>query len=176
MLPHARIESIAHRRHHAPRDAFITRSVMSTVRKAAAMMRIWAALIMVAGSATLLSAQPSDTLRINETFAKNVRYHVSCQVEITGTLTPAANAKDANPKPIKVSGRSAIEYDERILNVTADRKIDRTVRHYRQLVFDRKVGEEEQHSKLRPEASRLVILRHNQYEVPFCPSGPLLWS
>lgn len=116
-------------------------------------------------------AQPNDTVRLFETFTKDRQYHVACQVEITGTLT---TGKDV--KPLKVSGRSSIKYDERILLVGAGQKVERTVRHYRQLEFDRKVGDDEQHSKLRPEAARLVILRHNQYEVPFCPHGPLLWG
>src|SRR5206468_1886881 len=97
-----------------------------------------------------------------------------CQVEITGTLTLPAG-KDAKPTLLKVAGKSTIKYDERILKVAAG-KVERTVRYYRQLEFERKVGDEEQRSKLRAEASRLVILRHNQYEVPFCPHGPLMAS
>jgi len=33
--------------------------------------------------------------------------------------------------------------------------------------IDRKIGDEEQHSKLRPKRIGSVILRHKQYEVPF---------
>lgn len=123
-----------------------------------------------------LWAQTGDAFRLGENFVKDSQYHVACQVDITGTLTLPATGKDAGPKSLKVVGRSAIRYDERILRVQPDRKVDRTVRYYRQLEFERKVGDEEQHSKLRPEASRLVILRHNQFEVPFCPNGPLTWG
>src|SRR5262249_15401890 len=42
--------------------------------------------------------------------------------------------------------------------------------------FQRKVGEQVQQSSLRPTVRRLVILRHNQFEVPFSPEGPLTWS
>lgn len=132
--------------------------------------------MMLIGFASPVWAQPNDAVRLTENFAKDAQYHVTCQVEIAGTLSLSPGAKDANPKPIKVSGKSSIKYDERILRVTADRKVDRTIRYYRQLEFERKVGEEDQHSKLRPEVARLVILRHNQYEVPFCPSGPLTWG
>jgi hypothetical protein len=120
-------------------------------------------------------AQPGESYRLAETFNKNSQYHVICQVEITGTLAIPASDKAA-AKSLKVAGKSAIQYDERILQLRADRQVERTVRWYRQLEFERKVGDEDQHSKLRAEAQRLVILRTKQVEVPFCPTGPLQWS
>jgi hypothetical protein len=121
--------------------------------------------------ASPLLAQPAEAVRITEAFAKDAQYNVNCEVEITGALSPPGQAK-----AIKVAGKSSIKYDERILQVRADRQVERTVRFYRQLEFERKVGDDNQHSKLRPEIHRLVILRHNQYEVPFCPHGPLTWN
>jgi hypothetical protein len=131
--------------------------------------------ITLLGYSSSVFAQQNDTVRITESFGKDSQYHVSCQVEITGVLT-LPTGKDAKARPLKVAGKSSIKYDERILRVNADRKVDRTVRYYRQLEFERKVGDEEQRNKLRPEVHRLVILRHNQYEVPFSPSGPLTWG
>jgi hypothetical protein len=121
-------------------------------------------------------AQTGDAVRLSEAFTKDSQYHVACQVEITGTLTIPGKEKQASPQSLKIAGKSAIKYDERVLQVGADRRVERTVRQYRQLEFERRVGEDDQQSKLRPEAHRLVILRHNQYEVPFCPSGPLTWG
>jgi hypothetical protein len=118
-----------------------------------------------------LLAQPAEAVRITEAFAKDAQYHVNCEVEISGVLS-----LQGKEKAIKVTGKSSIKYDERIQKVRADRQVERTVRYYRQLEFERKVGDDDQHSKLRPEAHRLVILRHNQYEVPFCPHGPLTWN
>lgn len=115
---------------------------------------------------------PAQAVRIGEDFPVNAQYHVSCQVEISGSLTLPAG-KDGKAKTLAVAGKSAIQYDERILKLTADRRVERTVRHYQTLDFERKVGGEPQRTRLRPEAARLVILRHNQYEVPFCPAGPL---
>ena len=123
-----------------------------------------------------LSAQPGDAVRLAEHFGKDAQYHVSCQVEITGTLSVPPQGKETTPKSLKVIGSSSIKYDERILQLAADRKVERTIRYYKQLEFERKVGDEQQHSKLRPEVHRLVILRHKQYEVPFCPHGPLTWG
>lgn len=121
-------------------------------------------------------AQPADAYRLSEPFTKDTQYHVACQVEIVGTLSVSGSDKSAQAKSLKISGKSAIQYDERILQLRPDRQVERSVRWYRQLEFERKVGDEDQHSKLRPEAQRLVILRTKQYEVPFCPTTPLLWS
>ncbi|MBM3996987.1 MAG: hypothetical protein FJ303_22970 [Planctomycetes bacterium] len=121
-------------------------------------------------------AQMNDAVRLTETFAKDTQYNVQCQVEIAGSLSIPGEGKDAKPRMLTVAGKSSIKYDERILRVAPGGQVERTVRFYRQLEFDRKVGEETQRSRLRGEASRLVILRHNQYEVPFCPHGPLLWN
>lgn len=136
-------------------------------------MRKWLPIVLL-GLAAPVWGQVNDPVRINESFAKDAQYHVNCEVEIAGTLTIAAGGKE--PRPLRVAGRSWIKYDERILKLDVERKVERTVRFYRQLEFDRKVGDEEQHNKLRPEAARLVILRHNQYEVPFCPTAPLTWG
>ncbi len=125
--------------------------------------------LVLLGIVSRLSAQ---AVRIGEEFARDAQYHVNCQVEIAGVLTMPAG-KDTKAKTLKIAGKSSIKYDERILHLSADRRADRTVRSYQELVFERKVGDEVQRSKLRPEVQRLVILRHKQYEVPFCPSGPL---
>jgi hypothetical protein len=132
--------------------------------------------IILIGMVSRASAQPGEAVRITEDFAKDAQYHVACQVDITGELSIPAGPKDSGPKKLNVSGKSSIKYDERILRVAADRKVERTARFYRQLEFERKVGDEPQQSKLRPDVHRLVILRHNQYEVPFSPSGPLTWG
>jgi hypothetical protein len=114
-----------------------------------------------------------ESHRIAEAFGKDRQYHVSCQVEITGYLNIPNKSNDG--RPIAITGKSSIKYDERILDVKSER-VERTLRWYGQLEFERKVAGDDQQSKLRPEASRLVILRRNQYEVPFCPTAPLTWG
>jgi len=106
-----------------------------------------------------------------ETFAPGYQYHVSCRVNITGTLNLAAT-KD---KQLALTGSSAIEFDERVL-VEKNHQVDRTIRVYRKMDFERKVGDQQQQSSLRPAVRRMVILRHNQFEVPFSPEGPLTWG
>ncbi len=131
------------------------------------------ALILLITSA--VQAQPAGTMRLSETFPKDRQYHVQCNVEITGTLTLPTGDGGA-PKALKVSGKSNLNYDERVLSVLGDGTVERTIRAYRQLEFERKVADEEQHNKLRPEVRRLVILRRKQYEVPFSPSAPMTWG
>ncbi len=120
--------------------------------------------------ALLLVAQEPAPLRLVESNAPGRQYHVSCRVVIDGMLSIPADKGQA-ARTIKVAGKSKVEYDERILKAN-----ERTIRHYDSLDFDRTFDGEEQHSSLRREVSRLVVLRHKQYEVPFSPSGPLTWG
>jgi hypothetical protein len=122
-------------------------------------------------SAHLIQAQDPPTVRMVEPFVVGYQYHVSCRVNITGTLQVA----DMKDKQMALTGSSAIEFDERVL-VEKDRKVDKTIRVYRKMDFERKVGEQQQRSSLRPAIRRMVILRHNHLEVPFSPEGPLTWA
>ena len=116
-------------------------------------------------------AQNPQTVRMVEAFAPGYQYHVSCRVKITGTM----NVAEAKEKQLALTGTSAIEFDERIL-AEEDGAVDKTIRVYRKMDFDRKVGDQKQQSSLRSQVRRMVILRHNQYEVPFSPDGPLTWN
>jgi hypothetical protein len=127
------------------------------------------------GVASRLPAQTPEPVRLVETFAPGSAYHVNCRVRINGWLTLPPDKGQPAGKKLDVRGESKIEYDERVLEVK-EQRVDRTVRFYRRMDFNRKVGGEEQQSSLRPDVRRLVILRHKQFEVPFAPAGPLLWS
>ncbi len=125
--------------------------------------------------AAFAQAQTGGAVRLNEAFTKDRQYHVQCNVEISGTLTlPTGNGGAF--KALPVSGKSNLSYDERVLAVLGDGSVERTIRSYRQLEFERKVGQEEQQNKLRPEVRRLVILRRKPYEIPFCPTAPMAWG
>ena len=106
-----------------------------------------------------------------ETFAPGYQYHVSCRVNITGNL----KGPDVKDKQLTLTGSSAIEFDERVL-VEKENRVDKTVRVYQKMDFERTVGEQHQQSSLRPSVRRMVVLRHNQFEVPFSPEGPLTWG
>jgi len=113
-----------------------------------------------------------EPIHIAERFAAGDQCHVSCRVEITGTLTPQQEkAKESKPLPVK--GDSAIEYDERVLTVDSSGTVQKTARIYRRIDFQRTVGGREQSQTIRPAVRRLVLLRRDNTEVPFSPDGPL---
>jgi hypothetical protein len=131
--------------------------------------------VLLALAAVLLSsgrAPGEDTTRLRELFPADYQYHVSTRVELSGQLTLPPPDKNKKPVALSVTGASAIEYDERVLD-TKDGVVARTVRVYRRIDFERKVGDQAQKNTLRPEVRRLVLLREKQFKGPFCPEGAL---
>lgn len=121
-------------------------------------------------------ASAQDAVRLREQFPAGYQYHVSTRVELSGTMAlPAEKGKPA-PKPLAMTGDSAIEYDERVLSPGKAGDVDKTARIYRRMDFQRTVAGQRQQNTLRSAVRRLVILRHNNAEVPFSPDGPLMWN
>jgi hypothetical protein len=121
------------------------------------------------------AVRAQDTFTLREQFSPAYQYHVSSRVELAGRLTmPAEKGKEV--QSLQVTGQSALEYDERILTRSSDQNVEKTIRYYGRMDFERKVGDQVQQNSLRPEVRRLVILRHKQVEVPFAPAGPLTWG
>jgi hypothetical protein len=112
-----------------------------------------------------------DAIRLREAFPADYQYRVSTRVELSGKLTLPPE-KDKKPVALAVTGTSAIDYDERVLDAK-DGAVSRTVRVYRRIEFERKVGDQVQKNSLRPEVRRLVVLREKNFKGPFCPEGPL---
>lgn len=129
-----------------------------------------AALVVVA------AAPAQEPIRLQEDLRVGYQYHVSTRTELSGVLNLPPEKGQAAPKPLAVEGRSMVEYDERILAASAGRDVQKTVRVYSKMEFYRKVGDKPQDSSLRQAVRRLVLLRHQNAEVPFSPDGPLLWS
>jgi hypothetical protein len=124
-----------------------------------------------------------EPIRLQERFPAGYEYHVRTRVELSGTLTlpPPAVGEDKGgaksaPKPLSLRGSSAIEYDERILDAGADGQVRKTGRFCRRTDFRRTIGDRPQENALRPEVRRLILLRHQNKEVPFSPDGPLTWG
>src|SRR5262249_53707542 len=96
--------------------------------------------------------------------------------ELTGTLTvPPMKDKPAS-KPLTMTGESAIDYDERVLSVERDGQVQKTLRLFRRVDVERKVGDQPQETTVRPAVRRIVVLRNQNTEVPFSPDGPLTWG
>ncbi len=121
------------------------------------------------------SSVAEEPVRLREVASAGSQYHVSTRVEINGSLSLPADKDKQAPKPLTIKGESSIDYDERILSVATDRQVEKTLRIYSRIDFQRKVGEQEQQSTIRPAVRRLVVLRNNNVEVPFSPDGPLMW-
>jgi hypothetical protein len=121
-------------------------------------------------------ARADEPVRLQERFPVGYQYHVSTRVDLTGTLTPPPEKDKLAPKPLALSGDSAIEYDERVLAVAPDGRVTKTARSCRRMDFQRTVGGRPQRTALRPEVRRLILLRHKNTEVPFSPDGPLTWG
>jgi hypothetical protein len=115
-------------------------------------------------------------VQLAESFPPGYEYHVSSRVDLTGSLTLPADKPGAAARTLAVRGKSAIEYDERVLAQEKDNRVAKTVRLYRRVDFQRQIGDQPQESTIRPEVRRLVLLRLGQAEVPFSPDGPLMWS
>jgi hypothetical protein len=129
--------------------------------------------------ALFLAAAPAfaqESVRLAESSPPGTQYSVNSQVDVSGSLSLPLEKGQTTSKTLNVSGTSAIDYHERVLTVNNQQQVKTTVRMYHKLEFRRKVGDQAQASTLRPEVRRLVILRHNQVEVPFSPDGPMTWN
>jgi hypothetical protein len=121
-------------------------------------------------------ARGEEAVRLQERFPAGYQYHVSSRVELSGSLTLPPEKSQATPRLLPVTGTSAIDYDERILDTAADGQVQKTLRIFRGIDFQRRIGERPQQSTIRPSVRRLVVQRFKQSEVPFSPDGPLTWG
>jgi hypothetical protein len=132
--------------------------------------------ILAVGAAPVRLARAEEPVRLEEKFPPGYQYHVNTRVDLSGRVTmPTEKGKDA-PKPLTISGDSAIEYDERVLAVDKDGRVQKTARIYRKMDFQRKVGDKPQEMSLRPEVRKLVLLLAKNKKGPFSPNGPLTWG
>ncbi|HTU88956.1 MAG TPA: hypothetical protein VMF69_02565 [Gemmataceae bacterium] len=125
-------------------------------------------------SCLICAASPAaeGPIQLRERFSAGYEYHVSTRVDLSGTLTLPTE----KGKPLSVRGSSAIEYDERILDMAKDGQVRKTIRLCRRTDFRRTVGDQQQENALRPAVRRLILLRYQNKEVPFSPDGPLSWG
>src|SRR5262249_35263178 len=131
---------------------------------------------LLASVVVVFPARADDPVRLSERFPVGYTYQVRARVQLSGTLTvPGEKGKPA-PKPLTMTGESAIDYDERVLSLDRDGRAARTVRVFRRIDFERLLGETTQKITLRPAVRRVVMLRLNNTEVPFSPDGPLTWG
>jgi hypothetical protein len=136
-------------------------------------VQLFTVLLLAASVGHLRAEEP---LILRESFPAGYQYHVSTRVELDGQLNLPPAKQDSSSRSLKVTGHSAIEYDERVLAPDADNTVRKTARIYRRIDFERTVGNQVQQNTIRPAVRRLIVLRRQQVEVPFSPDGPLLWG
>jgi hypothetical protein len=121
-------------------------------------------------------AAAEEPVRLEERFAVGTQYHVSTRVDLSGSLTEPAEKGKPAPKPVTLRGDGVIEYDERVLSLGKDGAVTKTARICRRTDIRRTLADQPQESFLRKEVRRLILLRHDNKEVPFSPDGPLTWG
>lgn len=124
----------------------------------------------------LATAAAEEPVRLAEQFPVGYQYHVSSRVELSGTMTLPPEKDKPAPRSLPIRGESAIEYDERVLALDNDSRVQKAVRVYRRLDLQRKIGDEQQENMLRPAVRRLVLQRRQSIETAFSPDGPLSWN
>jgi hypothetical protein len=122
---------------------------------------------------SLVSAQEKVCLK--ENFPADYQYRISTRVELAGQLLPPPEKGKPRP-PLTFKGSSATDYDERVLTGQGYQSVEKTIRLYRRMDFERKIGDQVQKPTLREEVRRQVVMRRGKAKVPFCPEGPLTWS
>jgi hypothetical protein len=127
-------------------------------------------------AAWAVPARAQEPVRLREQFPPGYVYQVSSRVDLSGSLSLPPEKGQTAGRSLAVTGNSRIDYEERILTASADGQVQKTARVYRRMDFQRKVGTQQEQNSLRPAVRRLVVLRHNNIEVPFSPDGPLLWG
>ena len=123
-----------------------------------------------------LANAADEPARLSEPPQLGARFTVQVRVQLQGTLTMPAEKDRLEPKPLAMSGESAIDYDERILSLARDGKVNRTVRIFRRIDFERQLGQTPQKATLRPSVRRIVQMQSNGTKSPFSPDGPLTWG
>jgi hypothetical protein len=124
---------------------------------------------------TIVPISNAEPVRLIEKAPVGGKYRIVADSTIAGELQ-APVAKDKPAETIKVSGKSRIDYVERVLAVDpkdADRK---ALRIYDRMDFKKTTADRTDESTLRPGIRRLVLMKKGHSKVPFSPDGPLMWS
>ena len=128
---------------------------------------------------TLLAAIPfarsDEPVRLVEKAPTGGEFRVVSVSTISGELqTPVA--KDKPPEKIKLSGRSTIDYVEKILPVEPKEADFKSLRVYEKIEFRKTAGDRTDETTVRPAVRRLVMMKRGASKAPFSPDGPLLWG
>ena len=116
-----------------------------------------------------------EPVRLTEKAAVGTSYRVNSNSTISGELL-APVAKDKPPEKVKITGKSVIDYAERILEADGKEADHKTLRVYEKIDFVKTANDRTDEMTLRPAVRRLVVMKKGKDKVPFSPDGPLIWG
>jgi hypothetical protein len=139
-------------------------------------MRIFAQrLVPVLLLAFLASPAVADEVTLSEPFKPDSTTRVEVQVKISGKLTLPPTGKDNSPRQATVTGTSKLMYEERLLQADEATML-KSVRGYREVAFERTIGDLKQDAGIRPSVRRMIVIKSGARRAPFSPDGPLMWG
>lgn len=134
------------------------------------MMRLSAVSLVVAASAF-----GADAVRLVESAPAGTEYRVITELTYTGELSlPGEKGKPA--ERVKTSGKSGIDYAERILAADPKEADHKALRVYDKMDFRKTTGDRTDQLTLRESVRRVVVLKRGPEKMPFSPDGPLKWG
>lgn len=117
----------------------------------------------------------AQEVTLSEPFKPGHTTKVEIQVKLTGKLALPSTEKGKPGQLVTIAGTSKLGYEERLLQ-SDDAALLKTVRAYREVEFERTVGEAKQDAGIRPSVRRLVVIKAGERKAPFSPDGPLTWG
>ncbi|QEG30953.1 hypothetical protein GobsT_57710 [Gemmata obscuriglobus] len=149
------------------------------MRSALQLSRIAFSMLLLASFAKPVAAQ--ESLLLSEPFKHGHTTKVEVQVKLTGKLSLPPTEKGKSAQLVPVTGTSKLTYEERLLKpetdeLAEDKTLLKTIRVYRDVSFERIVGEVKQDAGIRPSVRRMVLVRSGNRKAPFSPDGPLTWG
>lgn len=120
-------------------------------------------------------AAAQEAVALAEPFSPGHTTRVDVQVKLAGKLALPSTEKGKPGQLVPVTGTSKVSYEERLLK-PEDAELLKTVRAYRDVSFERTVGEGKQDAGIRPSVRRMVIIKAGDKKAPFSPDGPLTWG
>lgn len=125
--------------------------------------------------ASLTSPLLAQEVTLAEPFKPGHTTKVEVQVKVTGKLALPSTEKNKPGQIVPISGTSKVSYEERLLEPD-EATLLKSIRAYREVEFERFVGEVKQDAGLRPSIRRMVIIKNGTRKAPFSPDGPLTWG
>lgn len=125
--------------------------------------------------ASLASQAAAQEMTLAEPFKPGHTTKVDVKVKVTGKLALPSTEKDKPLQQVNVVGNSKLSYEERLLQ-PEDAALLKTVRAYREVEFERTVGDVKQDAGIRPSVRRMIVIKSGEKKAPFSPDGPLTWG